>query len=131
MRTFTVEEANAALPEVKLLAARIAELVQLLPELQDQERIHAYRAAREGAEDAAREELELSRSGLRDAELDLTRALTELEQLGVMLKDPASGLMDFPAYRDGELVELCWRLGEEAVGHWHRIGEGFAGRQPL
>ena len=33
--------------------------------------------------------------------------------------------------RTGELVELCWKLGEDAVGSWHRIGEGFAGRRPL
>ena len=48
-----------------------------------------------------------------------------------MLKDPQMGLIDFPTLRDGELVELCWKLGEEKIGHWHRIGEGFAGRKPL
>jgi hypothetical protein len=32
---------------------------------------------------------------------------------------------------DGEVVELCWKLGEERVGYWHRIGEGYRGRKPL
>jgi hypothetical protein len=131
VRTFTVAEANAALPEVRRLAAEVAQLVQLVPELQDEERIQAYRAARAGAGPEAAESLELSRAGLRDAELGLQRALAALENLGVMVKDPASGLLDFPSLRDGELVELCWRLGEEEVGHWHRIGEGFAGRKAV
>ena len=41
------------------------------------------------------------------------------------------GLLDFPSERDGEIVELCWLHGEPTVAHWHRIGEGFAGRRPL
>ena len=48
-----------------------------------------------------------------------------------VLKHPVEGLVDFYSYRDGELVELCWKLGEDRVAHWHRIGEGFPGRKPL
>ena len=29
------------------------------------------------------------------------------------------------------LKTLCWKLGEEAVRHWHEVDAGFAGRQPL
>ncbi len=47
------------------------------------------------------------------------------------MKDPQRGLLDFPSERDGEVVELCWLHGEHAVTHWHRIGEGFAGRKPI
>lgn len=131
MRTFTVEEAKAALPDVRRVVGQIVELAHLLPELQDQARIQAYRSARANGDATARDELELSQSALRDAELSLQRALVELEGLGVELKDPQQGLIDFLSYRDGELVELCWHVGEETVAHWHRIGEGFAGRKPL
>jgi hypothetical protein len=131
MRTFTVEEAKAALPDVRRVVREIVELAHLIPELQDQARIHAYRSARANGGAAEHDELELSNSALRDAELSLQRALVELEGLGVELKDPQQGLIDFLSYRDGELVELCWHVGEETVAHWHRIGEGFAGRKPL
>ena len=131
MRTFTVEEAKAALPDVRRVVGEIVELAQLLPELQDQARIQAYRSSRANGDAAAKDALELSKSALRDAELSLQRALVELESLGVALKDPQQGLIDFLSYRDGELVELCWHVGEETVAHWHRIGEGFAGRKPL
>ncbi len=39
--------------------------------------------------------------------------------------------MDFPSLREGEEVYLCWKLGEERIGYWHGIEEGFAGRKPL
>lgn len=131
MKTFTLEEANAALRQVKPVVAQVVELAHLIPELQDQARIHAYRSTRANGGDAAREELDLANSALRDAELGLQRALVELEDLGVQLKDPQQGLVDFLSYRDGELVELCWKLGEERVEHWHRVGEGFGGRKRL
>jgi hypothetical protein len=54
-----------------------------------------------------------------------------VQDRGVLVKDLDVGLIDFPSIRDGEQVELCWRLGEEKVAHWHRVGEGFRGRKPL
>ena len=130
MKTFTAAEAAELLPDVRGLVGQIVELGQLIPELQDQARIHAYRAARSGGSDLE-EQQRLSESGLRDAELSLQAALIRLEELGVVLKDAQAGLVDFPSYREGELVELCWKLGEAEVSHWHRVGEGFAGRKPL
>lgn len=55
----------------------------------------------------------------------------ELEQLGVELKDPRTGLIDFRAMRQGEEVYLCWRLGEPSVAFWHPLHTGFAGRAPI
>src|SRR5207248_1457868 len=108
-----------------------AELALLIPELQDEERVLAYKVATRDVEPEEKEALDLRRSALRDAELGLSRSLLELEDLGVLVKDPGSGLVDFLSYREGELVELCWKLGEAQVEHWHRIGEGFPGRKPL
>jgi hypothetical protein len=63
---------------------------------------------------------------------EAARACIErLEELGVALKDPDLGLLDFAALRGDEEVELCWHVGEEAVAFWHRIGEGYAGRKPI
>jgi hypothetical protein len=61
------------------------------------------------------------------------RALaTELDRFGCELKDPESGLIDFLSLRDGRVVYLCWRLGEEErIKYWHELQAGFAGRQLL
>ena len=58
-------------------------------------------------------------------------AETSIPSLGAILKDLNTGLIDFYGHRQGELVFLCWRRGEEGIQFWHRLDEGFAGRQPL
>jgi hypothetical protein len=71
---------------------------------------------------------------LTAAAADILRAqnaMVAIQALGVDLKDPATGLLDFPTLRDGVEVYLCWRYGEPKVGFWHPIETGFAGRQPL
>ena len=57
--------------------------------------------------------------------------LEGLEELGIVLRDPARGLIDFPATHLGRQVQLCWQLGEDDLGWWHFPDEGFAGRHPL
>lgn len=60
---------------------------------------------------------------------ELTAAIVER---GIVLRDPASGLIDFPSERDGEQVYLCWRLDDGAqLGWWHDRESGYDHRQPL
>ena len=61
----------------------------------------------------------------------LNRTVDEIQQTGCLVKDLDTGLVDFPSLRGGEKVYLCWKLGEEHIGYWHGIEEGFAGRKPL
>jgi hypothetical protein len=130
-RTYQLHEANQALPQVRRLVGQIVELSAQLDELTDQVRIARYRSSRAGATSLEADRLEESTGALRGAEADLVAALRALEEMGVQLKDARTGLVDFLSYREGELVELCWQLGEDRVAHWHRIGEGFAGRKPV
>ncbi len=131
LRTYTVEEANNELPRVRRIVAQIAELSALLPELEDQARIAQYESKRPGADVQAQERQQQARDAVGGAEIELLKAVANLNGLGIQLKGPLEGLIDFPSYRDGELVELCWKLGEERVDHWHHIGEGYAGRKRL
>jgi hypothetical protein len=131
LRTYTVEEANQELPRVRRIVEQIAELSALLPELEDQARIAEYESKRERASAVERERLQQARDAASGAELELLKAVASLNGLGIQLKGPLEGLIDFPSYRDGELIELCWKIGEEKVEHWHRVGEGFAGRKRL
>lgn len=131
LRTYRLHEANQALPEVRRLVGQIVELSAQLDELADEVRIAEYRMRRVGAGPSEQERFEESSGTLRAAEEDLVAALGALHQMGVELKDPRTGLVDFLSYRDGELIELCWQLGEDRIGHWHRIGEGFRGRKPV
>jgi hypothetical protein len=59
-------------------------------------------------------------------------ALVEhLNDLGVVLRDLETGLVDFPTIRDGEPAWLCWRLADPDLAYWHTTREGFASRRPL
>ena len=63
---------------------------------------------------------------------DAEAALEELQEKGIVLRDPDRGLIDFPAkHPGGREVLLCWQLGEEDLSWWHLPEDGFAGRRPL
>ena len=59
-------------------------------------------------------------------------AIAEISAIGVQVKDLDMGLLDFPCkVESGEIVLLCWKLGETAITHWHGLEEGYAGRKPI
>jgi hypothetical protein len=116
---------------VRPIVAQIAELSALRPDLEEQLRMADYSAHRAGANGDDRERQQQARDAVNGAEEELLKAVLNLNSMGIQLKGPLEGLIDFPSYRDGELIELCWKLGEERVEHWHRIGEGFSGRKKL
>lgn len=123
-RYFTVAEANALLPTLKPLVAGLVAAWRRLNEQQS--------AVVELLDSAPR----VDRGGrlLSDAAADIVRvqnALFAIKAHGVELKDPATGLLDFPALRDGIEVCLCWRHGEDRVAFWHPVETGFAGRRPI
>lgn len=131
LRTYTVDEANRELPRVRTIVAQIAELSALRPELEEQLRMAEYSAKRGGGGSDDRDREQQARDAVQGAEEELLKAVLGLNSMGIRLKGPLEGLIDFPSYRDGELIELCWKLGEERVEHWHHEGEGFAGRKRL
>ncbi len=116
----------------------VAEADAMLPELR--ERLARIREAREtlirGAELVSRR-VEEDPGGVAGdpAHFEASRILrTELEHLaerGIVLRDPQTGLVDFPGLVDDRRVWLCWRVGEERVAHYHELDAGFLGRRPL
>jgi hypothetical protein len=73
---------------------------------------------------ARRERIELSARAMQEG-------IEEIQGFGGVIKDLALGLVDFPHLRDGRVVNLCWRYGEERITHWHGLDEGYAARKPL
>jgi hypothetical protein len=83
-----------------------------------------------GHGNSAREYAVLTRR-LEEGTAELLDCAGQIQELGAIVKDLEEGLVDFPWLRDGEEVLLCWRVGEEEVGFWHPVDEGFSGRRPL
>jgi hypothetical protein len=126
-RLFTVDEANGLLPELRPLVERILNHLETL---------------REQSETVIRDErlspssLELMKSLQQNAAIasliqEVKCLVDEINGYGCICKGIEEGLVDFSCLLGGEMVLLCWRFGEESVGHWHRAEDGFAGRKPL
>jgi hypothetical protein len=127
---FTPAEANSALTEVRPVAERLVSVRTRMRELERTQRDLVTAIGGNGGGYAAGDlnEAQTELVGLADAAV---ACVERLDELGVQIKDLDTGLLDFPALRDGVEVELCWQVGEEAVEHWHAIGEGYAGRKPI
>jgi hypothetical protein len=125
MKLFTIHEANALLPSVRVILAGIQRSYRILTQFRDEAR-KAAEAAEQGG------------GGIEDGVAyagvltELTSQMSELDTLGVQLKDFERGLIDFPSLRDGRVVLLCWQMGEgDELEWWHDVDAGFAGRTPL
>lgn len=130
-RYYTVDEANHALPLVRVI---VADIVSKYAEVKERkERLDRIRRpnSRRGGEDLYSEEIAQVEADLeRDLET-LQGFIDELTGLGIEMKDLSRGLVDFYSLMDGREVYLCWLLGEDEVAHWHELEAGFAGRQSL
>jgi len=129
-RRFTPEEANAELAEIRPLVE------QLVAHRREQRRLQAERqalSARIAGNGGGIDPEALA--GLDKAErherVEVVRRVNAIHERGAIVKDLDTGLVDFPAVREGEEILLCWRLGEDEVAHWHGLEEGFAGRKRL
>jgi hypothetical protein len=123
-KIFTLDEARKLLPELKPRLAAIQETWSEISPYREE----ASRLARRTDEGGAtmsnpNEYLRLSH--------EMKSQLSYFKELGIEVKDIASGLIDFPTIRDGRVVYLCWRMNEETITHWHDLDAGFAGRRPL
>jgi hypothetical protein len=119
---YTVEEANARLAEVRPVLERVRDIQQSLAQ---DKTLAAVR------EKAANNGGGLPGRHLSDWTRTLDRDLQQLQEWGIVLRDPSIGLIDFFHQRQGQTVFLCWKLGEGGIEWWHPIDTGIAGRQRL
>ena len=120
-RLYTVDEADAVLPDLRERLTRIRDARQVI--LRRAELVREKVVADVGGADPGPE--------YREASATLRIELERLSAESILLRDPETGLVDFPAEREGERVYLCWRLGEDRVANWHQLDTGFGGRRPL
>jgi hypothetical protein len=127
MQRFTVEQANRTLPLVRRIVEDIVDQHRRWRETIVELDLVTQTVP---LDDQAQRAEELTRKA-RDLSRELEVYQRELRDLGIQLKDPRLGLIDFPSEIDGRTVLLCWRLGEPEVQFWHEANAGYAGRQPL
>jgi hypothetical protein len=123
IRYFTVEEANALLPELMPLVGQLLE-----------RRARVSNTARSMA--GVLSDLRSDIGGLEASELanEFSRIEDLVERIqarGCVVKSLEAGLLDFLSERDGRDVFLCWRYGEPRVEYFHELHTGYNGRRPI
>jgi hypothetical protein len=133
-KLFSVAEADRLLPQLQPLLAKVQDAGAKLRDLNT--RIAAL--VQQHTEAAIDQEGNPDRAAYWDLvrqaraqEEQLQEALDEVLFLGAEVKDLDLGLVDFRHKRGGEVVYLCWRVGEPRIAYWHDLKSGFAGRRPL
>lgn len=120
---YSVSEANALLPYVRTLVASMLEareaILSLQPELWSVIQAAVFNGGSKSASNVTR------------YILTIQDTIRKLQSLNIIVKDVNTGLLDFPAERDGQLIYLCWLYDEPSVQFWHHVDTGFAGRQRI
>jgi hypothetical protein len=130
VRLFTLDEAEALLPEVREELEAMRRAKAELDLLREALAGTANKAASNGHVTDADAVAGRRGRAERLAE-EINHRLERFQSWGCELKGIDEGLVDFPSERDGRVVYLCWQVGEERIAWWHDTESGFAGRQPL
>lgn len=132
-RHYSLDEANALLPELRQVVERLRDERTDLVALRDAWRLRAGVDAElaPGAggedEDAELRRLRLRMRGIMD---QMQADVAWMDERAIVLRDIETGLLDFPGLAGDREVWLCWRAGEDRVDWWHGTDDGFAGRRP-
>ena len=132
-KIFTLEEANGLIPAVRAILQSLRSRRYEIGKIEEKKAVEELSWLQEDGtvSPRAREEVARLDELLRQEREALDEALARLVATGAHLKDPDEGLVDFLAEREGGLICLCWKDGEERIGYWHDLESGFAGRRPI
>lgn len=129
-KIFTLEKANSAIPLVRRVVEDIREGYSKAASKKKQLVEMAGRKPASLSEEAALQ-VNAMRSEIQVLVAEINGYLEELNKIGVELKDPQAGLIDFYCRHQNRLVYLCWRYNEERIEFWHELDAGVAGRKPI
>jgi hypothetical protein len=130
MRVFTLEEANAALTELRPIVERMVQHRRDLTAAQTRQVELVTRIAGNGGDMVPSDLHDLAETIQREADA-ISDCAEQINEAGAQVKSLEEGLLDFPAKRGEEDVLLCWKLGEDEIRFWHGTDEGFSARKRL
>jgi hypothetical protein len=130
-RTFTLDEAQMLLPILESLLRHAITGKKLIEEVDTELQEMAHRVFLNGGTLLNVVHLARRKAEREKAIRRIKDALAEIDATGVQVKDLDIGLLDFPCKVEGEILLLCWKLGETTITHWHGTNEGFASRKPI
>jgi len=130
-RTFTLDEAQDLLPVLESLLRGAIDGKKLIESVDAELQAIAHKIFLSGGMSINVVHLARRKAQREKAVQRVKDAMAEIDAMGVQVKDLDIELLDFPCEVDGQIVLLCWKLGEQSITHWHGVSEGFAGRKPV
>ncbi len=130
-RYFTLHQAENLLPSVEQLIRDCLYMKQEYQRCEKEIEAHAERVQMMGGSRVDPAKVLGQREARNRAAKILAGKLEKLQDMGVLIKDLDTGLLDFPTLYRGREVYMCWRLGELRIENWHGTCEGFQGRRPI
>jgi hypothetical protein len=122
-KLFTLNEANAFVPQLLYLVPKIQKLsVSLNNNFPDIKNARDKAKWNGGSDQGV---------GYLNAVLKYNDLMRKIEEMGCEVKGIREGLIDFPSLREGREVCLCWRMPEKEILFWHDLNAGFTGRKPI
>ena len=125
MKYFSVDDAEALIPELEKIFEGVAELAA------SAELKSASLRRRQDEDDSDPAAAVIERSQLQFLAQGINERLQKIVELGALPKGVDPALVDFPHRLEGRDVYLCWRLGDKRLTHYHGTDEGFSNRRPL
>ncbi len=130
-RYFNLLEAERLLPEVEGLLRSLIQLKEEYERTDAELNRLLQQVSMAGGMIPPRDRIAQLRTRKDATARGLESSLEKLQETGCQLKDIEVGLVDFPTLYRGQEVYLCWKLGESSIVFWHRIEDGFRGRQQI
>ena len=130
-RSFTLDEAQSLLSVLESLLRTAIAGKKVMEEFEAEQQELNHRIFLNGGTHVDVVPLARRKAERVKAEQRAKDAIAEIDSIGVQVKDLDIGLLDFPCEVEGEIILLCWKLGETSITHWHGTQEGFAGRKPI
>lgn len=121
---FSFDEAQAVLPEIKKLLGKLLEIYR---------KAKLRNALEVRYDDAFLDASNLTKRSMqthKDA-YEFFQIIDALMEVGVFVKDPAIGLVDFYSKFEGKEIFLCYKYPEEEILYWHGLDEGYSRRKSV
>ncbi len=128
---FTIEQARAMLPLLRLIVTDISLSHRELTERKSNLRRMLRRQEGKARFQVYDAEISEIQEDLKNESAHLEDYVSELEQLGVILRSAHDGIVDFPTVIDDVPAYYTWQMEQQDIVDFHRADESTADRKPI
>ncbi len=125
---FTLAEANALIPRIREIFTQINALIEQSYGGLESPFPHPEQLT-PGRTNGGQKKQKRSREAILR---EINDRIAEIADQGIVIQDVYRGLVDFPAFVNGDEVFLCYELNDgDFISFFHAIDAGYAGRKPI